>query len=136
MNLIIIHGRLGRDPELKEYKNAKGEPGQLCRFSVAVDKNKDDAPTWFDVTAYGRTASIVHEFKKKGDEVIVIGSMESRTYTDKNGQNRTAWGIRADRVEFCGSKGDKTGADSLAWAKTAAPTGPDSFEDAEEDIPF
>lgn len=136
MNVIIIYGRLGRDPELKEYKNAKGEPGQLCNFSVAVDKSKDDAPTWFDVTAFGRTAQRVYEYKRKGDEIIVIGSMESRTYEDKNGQKRTAWSLKADRVKFCGPRGDKSGGDPLGWAKGQAEAVPDSFEDAEEDIPF
>ena len=130
MNKIIIHGHLGRDPELKPYKTAEGKDGRLCNFSVAVDRKnyrKSDETDWFDCTAFGRTAEVIDKHLQKGSEVVVEGAMESRKYEAKDGSKRTAWGIRVDRCVFCG---DKKG--------NASKPSPDhdSFQQAEEDIPF
>ena len=126
MNKIVIHGYLGRDPELKTYKNAQGEDGKLASFSVGVSRQIGDETDWFDCTAFGKTAEVIDKFLRKGSEVIVEGSMESRKYEGKDGTKKTAWSIRVDRFEFCGKK-DNVGKPSQIH---------DSFEASEEDIPF
>lgn len=126
MNKIVIHGHLGRDPELKTYKNAKGEDGKLVSFAVGVSRTTGDETDWFDCTAFGKTAEVIDKFLRKGSEVIIEGAMESRKYEAKDGSKRTAWGIRVERFEFCGKKGD-VGKPSQIH---------DSFEASEEDIPF
>ena len=126
MNKIIIHGHLGRDPELKPYKTAKGEDGKLVSFAVGVSRTSGDETDWFDCTAFGKTAEVIDKFLRKGSEVIIEGAMESRKYEAKDGSKRTAWGIRVERFEFCGKKGD-VGKPSQIH---------DSFEASEEDIPF
>ena len=123
MNYIHIHGRLGRDPELKEYKNAKGEPGKLAKFSVGVNRDTGDDTDWFDCTVFGKRAEVVEKFLKKGSEVTVTGHMESRKYEDKNGNKRTAWGVNVIAFDFCGKKSD---------SQEQAP----AFEETEEEIPF
>lgn len=126
MNKIVIHGHLGRDPELKPYKTSKGEDGKLVSFAVGVSRTSGDETDWFDCTAFGKTAEVIDKFLRKGSEVIIEGAMESRKYEAKDGSKRTAWGIRVERFEFCGKKGD-VGKPSQIH---------DSFEASEEDIPF
>lgn len=126
MNKIIIHGHLGRDPELKPYKTSKGEDGKLVSFAVGVSRTTGDETDWFDCTAFGKTAEVIEKFLRKGSEVIIEGAMESRKYEAKDGSKRTAWGIRVERFEFCGKKGD-VGKPSQIH---------DSFEASEEDLPF
>lgn len=59
-NHITIHGYLGRDPELKEYKNARGETGHLCNLSVGVSR-VNEGTDWFDVTFFGKRAEVIEE---------------------------------------------------------------------------
>lgn len=126
MNKIVIHGHLGRDPELKPYKTSKGEDGKLVSFAVGVSRTTGDETDWFDCTAFGKTAEVIDKFLRKGSEVIIEGAMESRKYEAKDGSKRTAWGIRVERFEFCGKKGDVGNPSQIH----------DSFEASEEDIPF
>ena len=126
MNKIIIHGFLGRDPELKTYKNAKGQEGSLASFTVGVSRTLGTETDWFDCTAFGKTAEVADKFLSRGSEIVVEGSMESRKYEARDGSKRTAWSIRVDRFEFCGKK-DNVGKPSQIH---------DSFEASEEDIPF
>ena len=122
-NTIMIHGRLVRDPEMKT--GASG--AEFCRFTVAVDKynGKERSTDFFDCTAFGKTASAICQFMKKGKEIIVVGSMESST-SEKDGQKRTYWGVKADTFGFCGSKGDSA---------PSAPAEPQPVDPPEE-LPF
>ena len=105
MNLIIIKGRLVRDPELK----TAGSGTEYCKFTVAVDrrrgKDKEKLTDFFDCTAFGNTGVAVSKFFCKGKEILLTGSMESNKVT-KDDQTRTYWGISVDTFEFCGTKND------------------------------
>ena len=78
-NHITIHGYLGRSPELKEYKNARGEKNNLVNFSVGVSRDMGDETDWFDVTFFGRRAEVIDKFFSKGSQIIVTGRMQSDT---------------------------------------------------------
>lgn len=125
MNSIIIKGRLARDPEIRSVGSTT-----VCHFSVAVDREyqkRDEEKTadFFRCNAWAQQGEFVNSYFTKGQEILVRGKMESRQYTDKEGVSRTAWEIRVDRAEFCGSKKDNA-MDSKA-----------GFTDVEdEDIPF
>ena len=102
MNSIIIHGRMVRDPELKT--GASGV--EFCKFTVAVDRRKNDDPTdFFDCTAFGKTGAAIAQYMTKGREILVTGRMES-SKSEKDGQTRTFWALVVETFEFCGSKGD------------------------------
>lgn len=110
MNKIVIIGRLTRDPELK-FTNAGTS---VCNFSVAVDRTYRDKegnrPTdFFDISVFGATAEFVAKYFKKGSSIAVSGAMESRKFVDKDGNNRIAWSLHADEVNFCGSKSENNG---------------------------
>lgn len=110
MNKIVIIGRLTRDPELKSTNAGTS----VCNFSVAVDRTYRDKegnrPTdFFDISVFGATAEFVSKYFKKGSSIAISGAMESRKFVDKDGNNRIAWSLHADEVNFCGSKSENNG---------------------------
>ena len=125
-NHITIHGYLGRDPELKEYRNARGEKNNLVNFSVGVSRDMGDETDWFDVTFFGRRAEVIDKFFSKGSQIIVTGRMQADT-VEKDGRKHKYWKLIADDFDFCDSKESPRGS---AIVET------DSFKAAEDDIPF
>ena len=125
-NQIVIHGYLGRDPELKEYKNARGETGHLVNFSVGVSR-VGDGTDWFDVTFFGKRAEVIEKFFSKGSQIIVSGRMQSDTVKGDDGKNHKYWKLIGNDFDFCDSKESPRGS---AIVET------DSFKAAEDDIPF
>ena len=105
MNKIIIAGRLTRDPELKTTDSGI----EVCNITVAVDrrvtKGKERITDFIDCTAWSKTGVFVNQYFKKGDGIVLDGRLESRKYVDKDGNNRVAWGVNIDSVEFPVGKG-------------------------------
>ena len=126
LNDIKIHGYLGRDPELKEYKNARGEKNNLVNFSVGVSRDMGDETDWFDVTFFGRRAEVIDKFFSKGSQIIVTGRMQADT-VEKDGRKHKYWKLIGSSFDFCDSKESPRGS---AIVET------DSFTAAEDDIPF
>ena len=138
MNCIIIKGRLTADPELRRTQSDTA----VCTVNVAVDRpySKDKETDFFSVVFWRQTAEFVSKYFTKGQEILVQGEMQSRHYTDKEDNKRIAWEIKADRVEFCGSKG-QNGGDNDASApskssgkKSPPPTSEEEGDDGE--LPF
>ena len=98
LNRITICGRLTRDPELRTTSTGK----DVVEFSIAVNKRikPADGPDadFFRVKAWGQTASYVGEYIGRGRLVSVDGRLESRKYTDKEGNAREIVEIVADNV--------------------------------------
>ena len=118
MNSIVIKGRLTKDPELRSTQNGTA----VCTVNVAVDRpySKDKETDFFTVVLWRQTAEFVSKYFTKGQEILVQGEMQSRKYTDKEGNNRIAWEIKADHVEFCGSKGQGSDDEAPAPAKSTS----------------
>lgn len=104
MNNTNLVGRLAKDPEIRTTNTGK----TVAVFPIAVDKYAEGKRTadFFDVVAWGKTAEFVHAYFHKGDPIAVIGHLNSRTYTDKNGVNRKVVEVVADAVEFVPGKKD------------------------------
>ena len=138
MNCIIIKGRLTADPELRRTQSDTA----VCTVNVAVDRpySKDKETDFFSVVFWRQTAEFVSKYFTKGQEILVQGEMQSRHYTDKEDNKRIAWEIKADRVEFCGSKGQNGGDnDASAPAKSSGKKSPPptSEEEGDDDeLPF
>ena len=148
-NKIILGGRLTSAPELKQTQS--GIP--VCSFSIAVnrrfgfkDANQPQAD-FFNVTAWRQTAEFVHRYFTKGSSILVVGSLQNRSWTDQSGQKHYATDVVADEVSFVDSRAesdahaaDNTAAGSyVPAAYTAqAPAQAPSFEDIQqdEDLPF
>lgn len=106
VNNVVIMGRLVRDPELRQLDNGTS----VTSFSVAVDRNYVDKTTnerqadFLNVVAWRQTAEFVCKYFHQGDMIALEGSLQSRKYTDKDGNNRIAIEIVASNISFCGGK--------------------------------
>lgn len=94
MNVVIISGNLGRDPELSYTPQTQTA---CCRLSVAVARQKkEEQPDWVRVTVWGRQAETCNQYLTKGQEVKVVGSL--RINKGKDGKEYTE--VVANNVEF------------------------------------
>ena len=104
-NRITIVGRLTADPELRQTPNGVS----VASFSVAVNRSyaargAERQADFFNVVAWRQTAEFISKYFAKGNVILVEGSMESRTYVDKNGQNQRVWELIASNAHFVESK--------------------------------
>lgn len=101
MNKVILVGNLTRDPELSET----GSGVAMCRFSIAVSRDYANADgnretDFFNITVWRNRAEVCARYLKKGNKVGIVGSIQNRTYDDKDGNKRTVTDIVASEVEF------------------------------------
>jgi single-strand DNA-binding protein len=108
-NHVQLVGRLGADTELKNVENGNA----LVNFSLATNdsyKDKDgvkqERTEWHRLTAWGKTAEIIHKYCKKGDEILVDGKLTHRSY-DKDGETRYITEVQVNDVLLLGSKDSK-----------------------------
>ena len=140
VNKVIIVGNLGKDPEVRY--TASGEA--MCNFSLATTDSWKDKSTgerkelteWHRVSFFGKLAEIAGQYLKKGSQVYVEGSLRTRKWTDKEGQERYTTEIKGDQMTMLGSKQD--GAAPTERSAQAAPrqAPKPQFDDLGDDIPF
>ena len=107
MNKIVLLGRLVKDVECRYTQAGKC----VASFTLAVNRPFKGADGNYEadfipVVAWRQTADFVSKYFRKGSMIAVQGSLQSRSYEDKNGNKRVAYEIVADQVSFCGSKAD------------------------------
>lgn len=101
MNVAALTGRLTADPELKHTPNGIA----VTSFCVAVNRRtKDRQADFIDVVAWRGTAEFVCKYFRKGQMIAVKGSIQTRNYTDRDGNKRSATEVLAENAEFCESK--------------------------------
>ena len=135
MNFIAIHGRLTRDPGMRQTQSGVS----VCNITVAVDRSyakqgEEKQTDFFEVVCWRGLADLVGKYFSKGKEIVVTGEMQSRKWQDKDGNNRVSWEIQAGSIDFCGSKGNS---ESAPVAEQAAPVLDFTpIAATEEDLPF
>ena len=105
MNKFIMMGRICNDLELKVTPNGTN----VCSFRIAVDRNyqvrgEEKKTDFFNVVAWRAAAEFVTRYFAKGRMILVEGEMQTRQYTDKNGNPATWYEIMAERLSFTGEK--------------------------------
>lgn len=130
LNKVILHGRCGRDPEMRMTPNGK----PVTTVTLAVDRDftgKDGAKEtdWIDVVAWNGTAKFLADHFSKGKMAIVAGRLQIRGWTDKDGNKRKTAEVVADNVYF----GDTKKEDSGNHASSDLPAD-DLFDD--DEFPF
>lgn len=139
VNKAIILGNIGKDPEVKY--TASGEA--ICNITVATSESWKDKQTgekkelteWHRISFFGKLAEICGQYLKKGSQVYIEGSIRTRKWTDKDGQERYTTEIRGDEMKMLGGKPEPT--QYAAESKPQpAPTKKPAFDDLESDIPF
>lgn len=112
LNKVILGGRLTGDPELKQTPS--GIP--VTSFSVAVNRrfskpegggdNQQPQADFINVTAWRQTAEFIARYFRKGSSICVVGSIQTRTWTDQQGAKRYATDVVADEAYFVDSKSE------------------------------
>ena len=112
LNKIIIMGRLVRDPEKRTTQSGVS----VVSFTVAVDRDykqgDEKIADFIDCTAWRGTSDFIARNFTKGRMICVDGSLNSRKWTDKEGNNRVSWEVQAQNVYFADSKRNDDGQQS------------------------
>ena len=132
LNSVVIMGRLTNAPELKTTEGGLS----VTSFSVANQRNYKNAQgekdtDFYDIVAWRTTAEFICRNFKKGSMIAIKGHLQTRKYTDKNGNNRTSLEIVAEEVFFGDSGNRNTG-------ETSTNVGNEGFAEVEGDgdLPF
>lgn len=141
INNVTLMGRLTADPELRTTTTGRN----VTSFSIAVDRSfartgEDRQTDFINIVAWQQQADFVCRYFKKGSMIALTGSLQTRSYEDKNGNKRTAYEVVAREFSFCGSKAETGAAGSMpAQAAPAYQTASAAdFEEIpdDEDLPF
>lgn len=105
LNVVAIMGRLVADPELRTTTQGTS----VCRFRIACDRNfarqgEQRQADFIDIVAWRQQAEFVCKYFQKGGLIAIEGSLQTRQYQDKQGNNRTAVEVVASNVNFAGPK--------------------------------
>lgn len=101
MNQVALIGRLGQDPEVRFTAAGKA----VCGFSLAVSEGKDDT-VWLRCNAWEKTAEIMGQYCKKGQQVGVVGRLTERKWTDNDGKEKRQIEVVVSRLDLLGSRDD------------------------------
>lgn len=109
VNKVILVGNLGKDPEVRYMPSG----GAVANVTIATSESWKDKQTgeqrdrteWHNVVFYNRLAEIVGEYLKKGSQAYIEGSLRTRKWQDKNGQDRYTTEIIANEMQMLGSRG-------------------------------
>nr|DAK87104.1 MAG TPA: Single strand binding protein [Caudoviricetes sp.] len=132
LNKITVMGRMTRDPELRRTKSGAA----VASFAIACDRDfKSDSGErevdFFDCVAWRSTAEYVSKYFTKGRMAVVSGRLQTREWTDKNGNKRKATEIVAESVYFGDSKREGSTPQSYA-----APQEPFAELPDDDEVPF
>ena len=132
MNKIVLIGNLTADPVLRATPNGTS----VCNFTLAVNRRFPGADgqkvtDFFNVVAWRGLADTCNKYLAKGKKVAIVGELQARTYTAKDGTTRMSLDVSADEVEFLSPKDEEKPDPKPRY------TDPDTFDDiSSDDLPF
>lgn len=114
MNKVILMGRLTRDPDIRYSQGEKATA--VARFSIAVDRRfkQDGQPTadFINCLAFGKRAEFLEKYCREGTKLIVEGSWQTGSYTNKDGNKVYTNECLIENCEFAESKAASDGGNS------------------------
>lgn len=145
LNKVMLIGRLGRDPEIRYSSNNT----PICNFSLATSERVRKGDTfeekteWHRIVVFGNQAENASKFLKKGSLVFVDGKIQSRTYQDKDGNERSVFEIIANSLNFLDPKDNMGGQSERTYqqnpkegeAQPQAGNAP-KFDNEDDELPF
>lgn len=146
INKAILGGRLTADPELKQTQNGVA----VCSFTLAINRRftkegEQQQADFINCVAWRQTAEFISRYFRKGSSLCITGNIQTRSWTDNNGQKRYATEVIADEAMFVDSKSEGGQAQQPGYIPEAygAPTfsggaGTPNFEEikTDDDLPF
>ena len=148
MNKVILMGRLTRDPEVR-YSQGDNATA-IARFTLAVDRrikrDNEASADYINCVSFGRSAEFAEKYFHKGTKIVIVGRIQTGSYTNKDGQKVYTTDIVIEEQDFAESKAasqqnnsGNTQNTSNSW-QTQQPkprTSPDGFMSAgDEELPF
>ena len=140
-NKVILIGNICADPELKATQSGTS----VCSFNIAVNRRfkaegQQDVD-FISIVAWRQQAEFVCKYFKKGQAILICGQIQTRSYTDKQNNKRTAVEVVADEVSFVGSKESgeaKNNAPTQPYMPTGYTQNSQNFEEipSDETLPF
>jgi len=136
LNSVCLMGRLVADPELRTTNSGVS----VCSFRIAVDRNyqpkgADREADFINITAWRNTAEFISKYFKKGSMIVVQGSIQTDTFTDKEGNKCNNFFVQADNAMFGGGKSDAS-KEATAPAANTATVNTEYIDVEGEDHPF
>lgn len=108
VNIAIVVGNLGKDPEVRFTQSGRA----VANFPIATseswtgqDGSSQERTEWHNIVVWGKQAESCGQYLSKGRQVFVQGRIQTRKWTDQNGQDRYTTEIVAQRVQFLGGGG-------------------------------
>ena len=143
MNRVVLVGRLTKDPETRATQNGV----TVCNFTVACDRpyvrqGEERQADFINCIAWRQTGEFVNKYFVKGNRIALNGSIQTRSWDDKNGNKRYATEVVVDHVEFVQSKSEGNQPTAQPQTTPSDPTGDiDGFMPMEDigdldDLPF
>lgn len=143
LNKVILIGNITADPELKQTQSGTS----VCSFNIAINRysKEPDAKKvdFFTVVAWQAKAEFVSRYFKKGSGIVIVGRLENREWSDKQGNKRISTEIIAEEISFAGGKESSTEAKNEAYVPSAYSTptfasNSQNFEEipGDESLPF
>lgn len=123
-NIIVISGRLTRDPE----NRITGAGKAVCNFSIACN-DSDEKVNFFDCQAWEKTAEIITEYCKKGNKILITGRINQQRWDDDNGVKHQKNVINIQSFEFMGGKKEESNSSTSDKVQN-------EFNGTEDDIGF
>ena len=135
LNIAALQGKFGKDPELRYTGSGKAV---LCG-TLAVDRNFKNAnwekeTDWINIVVWGKQAETIANYFKKGDEIIVTGSIQVRSYDDKEGNKRYATEINVNGFSF--TSGRKSERKQQSQQADPFAGNSSSIDVSNDDLPF
>lgn len=137
LNCVALMGRFVADPELKQTSSGIS----VTNFRIAVDRSYVKAGSerqtdFIDVVAWRNTAEFVCKYFRKGQLVALQGSLQTRSYTDKDGNKRKAVEVVVSQANFCNKKDDTDNKNTYSKEPDILPD--EGYEEtpSEDDLPF
>jgi single-strand DNA-binding protein len=144
VNKVILIGNLGKDPDVRHLENGAA----VANFSIATSENYKDRKTgekvsqteWHNIVAWRGLAEIAEKYLKKGAKVYIEGKLKTRTWQDKEGNNRYSTEVITDNLTMLGSSGESMPSSNAAktFENESNPSHEKEFSspDENDDLPF
>lgn len=139
INMVALMGRLTFEPEVRTTPNGVS----VMRFQVACDRKyqrsgQDRQADFIDCVAWRQTAEFISRYFHKGSMIAVEGTLQTSSYTDKNGNQRKQVEVLVNNVSFCGSKNKTSGAAGSQANPNYSSADNSDFDEIpdDDDLPF
>lgn len=137
VNKVILVGNLGQDPELRYT----GSGTAVCNLRLATTESYKDSngewvekTEWHSVVAWARLAEICNEYLKKGSQVYFEGSLQTRSWDDRDGNTRYTTEVKAREMLMLGGRDDSFGPSNGSFNKQQKSS--EKTSEAEDDFSF